>query len=48
MEVLARQAENRLVLVVDHGVETNAMFANFIDVEFKNGVSTVMGGSDAT
>jgi DNA repair exonuclease SbcCD ATPase subunit len=41
MEVLQKQAQDKLILVVDHGSETKELFTSFLDVEFKNGISTV-------
>lgn len=42
MEVLSRHAEDVLVMVIDHGSETKELFSSFIDVEFQNGISTVV------
>lgn len=42
MEMLARYAEDRLILVVDHASETKELFSDFIDVEFKNGRSRIV------
>lgn len=41
LEMLARHAGDRLILVVDHAAETKELFSAFIDVEFKNGRSTI-------
>lgn len=42
MEMLSKQADNRLILVVDHASETKELFTDFIDIEFRNGQSTIM------
>jgi DNA repair exonuclease SbcCD ATPase subunit len=39
--MLAKYAEDRLVLIVDHSSETKEMFSNFLDVEYCNGVSSI-------
>lgn len=41
IEMLSRHAENRLIVVVDHASETKELFSQSIDVEFRNGRSTI-------
>ena len=42
LEVFREQAEDRLILVIDHGTETKEAFSQTIDVEFHAGVSEVV------
>lgn len=41
MEILAKYAEDRLVLIVDHDNQFKEMFAKTIELRFENGVTTV-------
>ena len=41
LEVLREAAEDRLVLVIDHGTEFNEAFTQTLDIQFKDGVSTL-------
>jgi hypothetical protein len=41
LEVLQQFGQNRLVLVIDHDVDVKEAFSKTIDIEFKDGVSTV-------
>lgn len=43
MEILQGFAKDKLVLVVDHASEMKSLFTQFVDIEFKNGASTVAG-----
>lgn len=41
LEIMREIAEERLVLVIDHGTELKEAFTQTIDIEFKNGVSSL-------
>jgi DNA repair exonuclease SbcCD ATPase subunit len=41
LEVLQEFARDRLVLVIDHGTEMQQLFTKVIDIEFRDGVSSV-------
>lgn len=41
MTILSQYAQDRLVLVVDHATEFKEMFTQFVDVELRNGVSSI-------
>lgn len=44
LEILQRQAQDCLVLVVDHGTEFKAFFTEVIEVQYRAGVSTLTSG----
>ncbi len=43
MEVIDRYGQESLVLVVDHGTETKALFHRVVDIEHRGGISVIKG-----
>jgi DNA repair exonuclease SbcCD ATPase subunit len=42
LEILSKYAEDKLVLVIDHSSETKSSFASTIDIQCRNGVSSIV------